>query len=59
MAQYHVHFVDRGDRIVNALMVEQEADEVAVEHAKRLYIPSIGNGFDVWCEDRLVYRRRN
>jgi hypothetical protein len=56
LAQYRVHFVDRSDRVVNALVVEHETDEAAVEHANCVYVPSIGNGFDVWHEKRLVHR---
>jgi hypothetical protein len=56
LAEYRVHFVDRSDRVVNALVVEHETDGAAIEHANRVYVSSIGNGFDVWREDELVYR---
>jgi hypothetical protein len=59
VAQYRVHFVDHGDRIFDGLVIEHESDEEAVEHANRLHVASIGAGFDVLKEGRLVYRHRN
>ena len=59
MAEYRVHFVDRSDRVIDASVVEHETDEAAIKHANRVYVSSIGIGFEVWRADRLVYRRRN
>jgi hypothetical protein len=58
LAQYRVHFVDRTDSVVNALGVEHETDEAAVEHASRVYVSSIGAGFDIVQEGRLVHQVR-
>jgi hypothetical protein len=59
LAEYYVHFIDRGDRVINALVLDHDTDEAAIKHAGRLYVASVGNGFDVWHEDRLVHRRRS
>jgi hypothetical protein len=58
MSRYRVHFVDHGDRVFDSIVVEHDTDEAAIEHAHRLDVPSIGAGFDVWHEDRLVHRHR-
>jgi hypothetical protein len=58
MPQYRVHFVDHGERVFDTTVVEHDTDEAAIEHARRLDVPSIGAGFDVWQEDRLVHRHR-
>jgi len=50
-----VHFVDRRDNVFTAITIE---DEMAIEHAHRIDVPSIGAGFDVWNECRLVHKLR-
>jgi hypothetical protein len=57
-ANYDVHFLDSGDRVVDALELEHDTDEAAIEHADRLYVPSIGAGFDVLHGKRLVHSHR-
>ena len=59
MPIFRVDFVDHGDRIYDTLVLEHETDEAAVEEAHRRNVPSIGAGFEIWQEDRLVHRRRN
>jgi hypothetical protein len=58
MARYVVHFVDHGGHVFDAVALEHDSDERAVEHAHRLDVPSIGGGFDVLHEGRLVHRHR-
>jgi len=58
LADYKVHFVDCADTVINALAVEHDSDDAAIAHAKRIYVPSIGAGFDIWHEDRVVHRHR-
>ena len=58
MAVYRVHFVDHGDNIYHTDYVEHEHDEAAIEAARRIDVPAIGAGFDLWQGDRLVYRHR-
>jgi hypothetical protein len=57
-AQYDVHFVDHGNRVFDAVVVERYTDVAAIEHAHRLDVLSIGAGFDVWHEGRLVHMHR-
>jgi hypothetical protein len=56
LALYRVHFVDHADRVFDAMVIEHDTDEAAVEEAHRRHVPSIGAGFDVWYEGRLVHR---
>ena len=58
MARYHVHFVDHSDRVFHVFPLDQEADGGAIEEAHRVDVPSIGGGFDVWQEGRLIHRHR-
>jgi hypothetical protein len=58
MAQYVVHFVDHGGNVFDAVVLNHKSDEMAIEHAHRLDVPSIGNGFDLLREGRLVHRHR-
>jgi hypothetical protein len=58
LALYHVHFVDHADRVFDAIKIEHDTDEAAIEEAHRLDVPSIGAGFDVWHEWRLVHKHR-
>jgi hypothetical protein len=59
VARYDVHFVNHGDRVYDAVVLEFDSDEEAIREAHRINVPSIGAGFDVWHEHRLVYRHRN
>jgi len=58
MALYDIHFVDHAGNVIDALEVERDTDEAAIEEARRIYVPGIGHGFDVWQGRRLVQRHR-
>jgi hypothetical protein len=59
MARYRVHFVDHGDNIYLTEHREHDSDEAAIDSAHRMHARSIGGGFEVWQDDRLVHRHRN
>jgi hypothetical protein len=59
MVLYRVHFVDHGDNVYSTHYVEHDGDDEVIEAAHRMNVPSIGAGFDVWDDERLVYRHRN
>jgi DNA-binding response OmpR family regulator len=58
VARYHMHFVDHVGRVFDSIELEGDADDPAIEETRRLDVPSIGAGFDVWHEGRLVHRHR-
>ena len=58
MAEYRIHFVDRSESVFDAVALECDAEDAAIEEAHRLDVPCIGAGFDVWYQDRLVYKHR-
>jgi hypothetical protein len=58
MAEYDLHFVDHGRNVYDALQLERDTDAAAIEEAHRLNVPSMGNGFDIWQDGRLVHRHR-
>ena len=58
MRQYCIHYVDHIGRVVNATEIERSTDEAAIEEANRVNVSSIGAGFDIWHEHRLVHRHR-
>ncbi len=57
MARYRIHFVDQRGKVFDAIELERDTDEAAIEEAHRLDVPSARAGFDLWCEE-LVYRHR-
>jgi len=60
VALYRVHFVDHGGNVFDAMQLERDTDEAAIQEAHRINVPNIGAGFDVWHEWRLVHKyRRN
>ena len=59
MALYRVHFVDHGNNICLTREVEHQDDAEAIEAARRMNAPSVGAGFEVWRDERLVHRYRN
>jgi hypothetical protein len=59
MPLYRVHFVDHGDNVYPTEYMEHDDDQEAIAVAQRMNVPSIGAGFDVWNDDRLVHRHRN
>jgi len=56
--RYRVHFLDRGDDVIDAVQLESGTDQGAILEAHRIAIASIGAGFDVWHGGRLFYRHR-
>jgi hypothetical protein len=58
MAPYRIHFLDPAGRVIDAVQIQHATDEAAIEEAQRVDIPSIGAGFDIWLEQRLVHRHR-
>jgi hypothetical protein len=58
MARYRVHFLDPSDRVIDAVELEAESDDAAIEQARRIDVPSMGVGFDLLQNGRLVYRHR-
>lgn len=59
MPIYLVHFVDHGNNVYGTEYIEHPSDEEAIVAARRINVPSIGAGFEVWEGERLVYRHRN
>ena len=59
MAKYRVQFVDHGDNVYSTEHIEHDSDEAAIQEAHRMNVPSIGAGFYVWEDERLVHRHRN
>ena len=56
MARYDVFFFDHSERIYSTERVECADDGGAILRAHDLNVPSIGAGFEVWQEQRFVYR---
>jgi hypothetical protein len=59
MILYRVQFVDHGDNVYATEYLEHDDDKSAIEAAHRMNVPSIGAGFDLWDDGRLVHRHRN
>ena len=60
MPRYRVHFLDHGDNIRATHHMECADDERAIEIGHRLNVlPNVSAGFEVWDDERLVYRHRN
>jgi DNA-binding NtrC family response regulator len=57
-ARYHVHYVDHAGHVFDSIELEGDADDAAIEEARRIDVSSVGAGFDVWHESRLVHRYR-
>jgi hypothetical protein len=58
LARYRVHFVDHSETVFDATVIEHDMDDEAIKHAHRLDVASIGAGFDIIDEGRLVHRHR-
>ena len=58
MARYRIHFIGQDGKVFDAIELERDIDDAAIEEARRLDVPSVGAGFDLWLEERLVYRHR-
>ena len=59
MALYRLHFVDHGGNVYATNHVDHQSDDAAIRAAHALDVPSIGAGFDLWDDKRLVSRHRN
>src|SRR4051812_15033696 len=59
MALYRVHFADHGDNIYFTEYHEHDSDDAVIETAMRRNAQSIGAGFEIWDDERLVHRHRN
>lgn len=60
MALYRIHFVDHGGNVRSTRHVEHDTDEAAIEAAHSLNVlSSVGAGFEVWDDERLVHQHRN
>ena len=59
MALYRVHFVDHGDNVYATEYVDHDSDGDAIRAAHAHDVPSVGAGFDLWDDERFVYRHRN
>jgi len=58
MPIYRIGFVNHASQVFDAVQIDEDTDEAAIREAYRLDIPSVGAGFDIWHESRLVYRHR-
>jgi hypothetical protein len=58
VASYRVVFVDREGQTFDAVEFERATDDAAIIEAHRLNIPSMGAGFDLWRQGRLVHKHR-
>ena len=56
--QYSAHFVDYRDYVFAVAVFEFDNDDQAIAHAHRIDVPGIATGFDVWNENRPIYRHR-
>jgi hypothetical protein len=59
MPLYRVQAVDHGDNVCWTHYFESYHDDGAIIAARRLDVPGIGAGFEVWQDDRLVHREPN
>lgn len=57
MPCYYAFFVDHGGNIYPTHHFESDADDSAIEVARRFKPPSISAGIEVWQDSRLVDRR--
>jgi hypothetical protein len=58
LSNYRVAFVDSDGIVFDAVQFMRANDDEAIDAAYRLDIPSIGAGFDIWGEGRLVHSHR-
>jgi hypothetical protein len=55
---YRICFVDRTNQVFDVVQIDEDTDEAAIREAYRLDVRTVGIGFDIRHEDRLVYRHR-
>ena len=56
MGKYSLHFIDRRDFVFALEQVESNTDVGAIAKARQQPQPTYAAGFEVWREDRLIYR---
>src|SRR5215213_3187445 len=59
MGLYRVHFVDHGGNVYHSEYYECDSDGAAIDAVTRRNAPTIGAGFEIWDNERLVLRHRN
>ena len=55
MMLYEARFITHGDRVFGTERFEAQSDAHAIERSRGLFTSSIGKGFQLWQEDRLVH----
>jgi hypothetical protein len=56
MNHYSVHFVDRGNYVFALEQLDSSDDPGAIAKATSRPLPPFGAGFEVWRDERLIYR---
>ena len=59
MPIYSARFVDHGRNVYRIHVVEGEHDAAVIRAARQINAPSIGAGFEVWCQERLIHWEPN
>ncbi len=59
MATFRVHYVDHGGNVYATERFEHDHEQALIEELRHRNAHGIGAGFDLWHEDRLVYRHRS
>lgn len=57
MTYYRCYFLDHGNHIYDFADFASDNDPDAISHARRICPTMIGNGFELWQENRLVDRQ--
>ena len=55
MALYCAHFLNHGGHIFSVTHFDAEDDEEAKAHAAKRFQSTIGKGYEIWHENRLVH----
>ncbi|MGH7073568.1 MAG: hypothetical protein ACREFD_05120 [Stellaceae bacterium] len=58
MPLYTINFIDHAGNVRDSDERDCDTDEEAIAFAHDMNVPGIGNGFDIWHQDRLVHRHR-
>jgi hypothetical protein len=56
MNKYSLHFIDRNDFVFALDQIESTTDSGAIVTARARPQPTFAAGFEVWREERLIYR---
>ena len=59
MPLYSIRFVDHGRNVYRIHTVEGEHDAAAIRAARDINAPTIGAGFEVWCQERFIHWEPN